>query len=314
MKRQVQIISTLIFFLLIGNYSFSQESNENFRTVSNSGFAPSKGVNIHYRIFGSDQPLLVINGGPGFSSKGFTKLAKQLAQRYQVILYDQRGTGKSKMTDIDSTNMTMDFMVEDMEALRKHLNLSKWTILGHSFGGIMANYYTSKHPDCVSGIIASSSGGVDLELLDYFDISQQLSPTESDSLNYWISKINNGDTSTYADKKRREFFASAYVYNDKHIPEIAERMTQSNPTINGLIWNDLRRIGYDVSEELSTFEKPVLIMQGKQDILQERTAKKNHNVFPNSNLVLLDACGHYGWLDQPEQYFKEIDAFMESIE
>lgn len=280
-------------------------------TAAQSGFAPSEGVDIHYRMFGSGEPLLVINGGPGFSSEGFTDLAKALSDKYRVILYDQRGTGKSEMAKIDSTNMTMDLMVRDMEALRTHLGLAEWTILGHSFGGIMANYYTSKHPDRVTGLIASSSGGIDLDLLADFDFTRQLSSAERDSLSYWTNRINEGDTTAYADRKRREYFAAAYVYNDEYIPVIAERMTQSDLTINGLIWGDLQRIGYDVSDELSTFEKPVLIIQGKQDILRERTTRRAAEVFPNAELVLLDRCGHYGWLDRPDAYFENIDTFFQ---
>lgn len=275
-----------------------------------TGFVTSGQVDIYYSIYGSGEPLLVINGGPGFSSEGFTGLAKQLAQKYRVILYDQRGTGRSVMSNVDNTNMTMDLMVQDLEALRKHLDIKKWTILGHSFGGVLANFYTAHYPDHVLGLIASSSGGIDLGLLDYFDINRQLSPSEQDSLAYWTTKINEGDTTAYADQKRREFFAAAYVYHDEHIPEIAERMTQSNSRINGLIWRDLRRIQYDVSDELSDFEKPVLIIQGKQDIIREYTARKAMEVFPNAELVLLERCGHYGWLDRPDAYFSQVDSFF----
>lgn len=294
-------LSLLFIVLLVGTFAVSGQQ---------SGFISSGDVDIHYRIFGSGEPLLVINGGPGFSSEGFTGLAEVLAEKYRVILYDQRGTGRSVMDVVDNTNMTMDLMVQDLEALRKHLDIKKWTILGHSFGGVLANYYTAHYPDHVLGLIASSSGGIDLGLLDYFDINRQLSPSEQDSLAYWTTKINEGDTTAYADQKRREFFAAAYVYHDEHIPEIAERMTQSNSRINGLIWRDLRRIQYDVSDELSDFEKPVLIIQGKQDIIREHTARRAVEVFPNAELILLERCGHYGWLDRPDAYFSKVDSFF----
>jgi proline iminopeptidase len=300
-KTKIKVLFPMI--LLASTLSMAQKT----------GYAPSEGVDIHYRVFGSGKPLLIINGGPGFSSDGFEGLAKKLSKKYRAILYDQRGTGKSKIAGVGNANMNMDLMVKDMEALRKHLDIAEWTILGHSFGGILANYYTALHPERVSGLIASSSGGVDLGLLDDFDINRQLSPEESDSLSYWTTRINEGDTTKYANKKRRMFFAAAYVYEDRHIPEIAERMTHANPTINALIWRDLQRIDYDVSEELSEFAKPVLIIQGKQDILQEKTTRKAVEVFPNAELVLLERCGHYGWLDRPDQYFESIFCFMEKI-
>ena len=66
----------------------------------------------------------------------------------------------------------------------------------------------------------------------------------------------------------------------------------------------------DCSEKLSTFTKPVLIIQGKQDVLDQSIAQKAHAVLKKSNLVLLDNCAHYGWLDRPEMYFDVINKFI----
>lgn len=296
------------WFLILFLFSFFTET-----WAQDEGFAPSEDVDIYYRIYGSGYPLLIINGGPGFSSEGFDGLAEKLAEEYRVILYDQRGTGKSRMETINSFDMTMDLMIKDLEALRRHLAIDEWIILGHSFGGVLANYYAANHPGNVSGLIASSSGGVDLGLLEYFDITQQLSPVERDSLSYWTARINDGDTTQYADRKHRDFRAAAYVYQDDHIPEIAERLSKVDFRINGLIWRDLRRIGYDVSDKFSDFTKPVLIIQGREDILQERTAREAADAFPNAELVLLERCGHYGWLDRPDRYFNEIFSFGEKV-
>lgn len=279
-----------------------------------SGYAHSGGVDIHYTVYGEEnEPLLLINGGPGFSSEGFSGLAEKLAEQYQVILYDQRGTGKSVMDSVNTGNMTMALMADDLEALREHLGLERWTILGHSFGGVLANYYTALHPGRVKGIIASSSGGLDLQFLEYFDIRQQLSPMEADSLAFWTSRIAGGDATGYADRKRREFLAAAYLYDDRHIPVIAERLGEGNLVINGLIWRDLRSMEFDVTEELAGFTGPVLIIQGRQDVIPGETGRRALEVFPDAELVILEECGHYGWVEQPERYFKEIFSFRERI-
>lgn len=279
-----------------------------------NGYAHSAGVDIHYKVYGEEgEPLLVINGGPGFSSEGFSGLAEKLAGHYRVILYDQRGTGKSVMASVNSGNITMELMAMDIEKLRKHLGLERWTILGHSFGGVMANYYTARHPDRVKGIIASSSGGLNLELLENFDIRQQLSPMEVDSLAYWTARIAGGDTTGYADRKRREFLASAYLYDDRHIPVIAERLGEGNLFINGLIWSDLQSMEFDVTEELAGFTGPVLVIQGRQDVIPEEIGNRALEVFPDAELIILEKCGHYGWVEQPERYFKEIFSFRDRI-
>ena len=268
---------------------------------------------IHYRTFGKGLPILIINGGPGMNSDGFAGLAAQLGKDYQTIIYDQRGTGKSTVENPDSTNITMKLMVEDIETLRKHLNIDSWILLGHSFGGMLASYYATFYPEHIKGMILSSSGGIDLGLLNNVgnNINSKLTKKELDEVKYWGEKIDNGDTSHYAKLQRGKALANAYVYNKKNIPAIAERLTQSKPLITDLVWEDLQRIKFDCSEKLSSFDKPVLIIQGKQDIVPESIAKKEQQVLKNSKLVLLDKCVHYGWLDRPDEYFNNINKFIQ---
>lgn len=278
------------------------------------GLIHNGSAKIYYRIYGEGKPLLIINGGPGMNSDGFAALAAHLSKNCMAIIYDQRGTGKSSVENADSSNITMELMTEDIETLRKHLNIDKWIILGHSFGGMMASYYATKHPGNIGALILSSSGGIDLDLLSYVPngINSKLSKTETDSINYWTNRINAGDTSYHARLRRGFSLATAYLYNRKYIPVIAERLTQGNTLIQGLVWQDLQRINFDCSEKLSSFNKPVLIIQGKQDIIEERTAIKEHAVLKNSKVVLMDKCVHYGWLDRPYIYYDEVEKFIQN--
>ena len=280
---------------------------------SKTGFAPSKGVDLYYEIYGSGEPMVIINGGPGFNSKGFQALAESLSEDYQAILYDQRGTGSSKMENITADNMTMDLMAADLEALRIHLGYKEWTVLGHSFGGILGNYYLSKHPEAVKAFIASASGGVDLGLLDNFDITERLTDTQRDSFLYWTERLQSGDTTQFAQQQRRSYMAYAYVYNDAYAAQVAKRLGQSNMYINQLIWQDLQEINYNVKKAAGEFRKPVLIIQGKQDVIVPEIGEVAHRAFPNSTFVLMPECGHYGWLDQPSLYFGAINTFMDGV-
>ena len=270
------------------------------------------GTSIFYKTFGSGKPLLIINGGPGMNSGGFEGLAIKLSKTNHTIIYDQRGTGKSSLQKQDTSTITMKLMIDDIESLRKELKIEKWSVLGHSFGGILASYYASQYPGSIDKIILSSSGGIDLDLLNYVSaaINSRLSAEEQDSVKYWNEKISNGDTSHYAKLKRGMFLASAYVFNKKYVPVIGERLTQSNQLINQLVWTNLQKIHYDCSDKLSSFNNPVLIIQGRQDILKPETAEKSHKAFKNSRVVFIEHCVHYGWLDNEEEYFKEVNSFL----
>jgi proline iminopeptidase len=269
---------------------------------------------IYYRTFGTGTPLLIINGGPGMNSDGFENLAIALSKNNRTIIYDQRGTGKSVLKTLDSSTVTMKLMMDDMESIRKELKIEKWSILGHSFGGMVASYYATLYPEHIDKLILSSSGGIDLGLLNYVGegITSKLSTTEKDSVNYWTKKIEEGDTSHYAQLQRGKHLAPAYILNKKFIPVIAERLTQGNGRINQLMWTDLQRINFNCAEKLQTYTKPVLIIQGKQDIIKPETAERAHEALRNSKVVYIDHSIHYGWLDNEEVFFKEVNSFLTS--
>ena len=275
------------------------------------GFAQSDGVKIYYRTFGTGTPILIINGGPGLNSDGFVDLAKTLSAQNQTIIYDQRGTGKSVM-QIDASSITMELMIDDIENLRKELKIERWIILGHSFGGMLASYYATIHPSRIISMILSSSGGIDLDLLSYVakNINARLTPQQQDSASYWSQKINNGDTSYFARWQRAKVLANAYVYDKKYALPIAERLTQSDLRVNNLIWQNMQQIKFNCAPKLSTFTKPVLIIQGKQDIIEEWTSQKANKILKNSKLVILDHCVHYGWLDNRDMYLSEVEKFI----
>jgi proline iminopeptidase len=164
-------------------------------------------------------------------------------------------------------------------------------------------------------MILSSSGGIDLGLLDYArkKIDSKLTRKELNNVHYWQNKIDNGDTSRYARLQRGMALAGAYLYNKKNVPVVAERLTQSKPLIMQLVWENLNKIKFDCTKKLSAFKAPVLIIQGKQDIIEEKTAMEAHKVLKNSRVVILDKCVHYGWLDRPDEYFYRINKFIQSI-
>jgi proline iminopeptidase len=267
----------------------------------------------HYRTFGKGEPILIINGGPGMNSNGFADVAKKISDLgYMTIIFDQRGTGKSTLEKLDTSTITMDLMALDIENLRKELKIKKWTILGHSFGGLLACHYFSKYPERVDRIIFSSSGGVNMNFVNNLKarIQNNLTQTQRDSLSYYQNKITAGDTSYNTRKKRAGFLANAYVYNKKYANLIADRLMELNMEVNGLVVNDLFKINFNYQNMFIKNNVPVLVIQGKNDVISIETAEEIKNSFGNSKLKLLDNCGHYGWLDSPTEYFEAIDSFL----
>ena len=272
--------------------------------------------NIYYRTFGGGpDTLLIINGGPGMSSEGFASLATELGKDAFCIIYDQRGTGKSGIKVINNKTITMDLMIEDIESLRKGLGIREWIVFGQSFGGMLGSYYATKHPNNIKGLILSASGGIDLEGFDDLDVLSKLSNEQRKQFNYWSQQIDNGDTSFNAQLQRGKNLAPAYLYHDRKedVDAIGHRITQGNMTVNEIVHRNMRDINFDCKPGLRKFKKPVLILQGTEDIIPVEVAKKTHEILPNSVLILMEECAHYGWLEARDQYFGAIRNFLKKV-
>jgi len=97
------------------------------------------------------QPVVFLHGGPG---GGFSPKHRRLFDPalYRIVLFDQRGSGKSTPHASLENNTTWD-LVEDIEKLRKHLGIEKWLVFGGSWGSTLALAYAETHPEKVTGLI-----------------------------------------------------------------------------------------------------------------------------------------------------------------
>lgn len=273
----------------------------------------SSGAQIFYQVFGDGPPLLIINGGFGSDSVGYEGLAQRLARDHRVILFDRRGTGRSTLFAPSEETITMDLMVADMEAIRQELGVRRWNVLGHSFGGMLASYYTTQHPEAVQRLVLSSSSGVDMHLFSTDareHIKSRLDDADRTALERLEAAYEAGDTSESLLEQFSTILARAYVYHNVHSEWVAARLQHSDTEIGGLVTQDLRRIGFDCKPALETFGQPVLIIQGQHDVLPLSIAERAQAVFTDARLVILDECGHYGWIEQEAAYISAVLGFL----
>lgn len=120
------------------------------------GFVDANGVMIYYKIIGRGAPLLVVHGGPGASHDYLLPYLLPLARTNKVIFIDERASGRSEKLE-DASQYTVENMVEDVEAVRQALNLGKMNLLGHSYGGVLAQAYALKYQKNLSHLILGST-------------------------------------------------------------------------------------------------------------------------------------------------------------
>ena len=108
---------------------------------------------IHFEEHGhpDGKPVVILHGGPGGGISAFLAQAHD-PDRYRIILFDQRGCGRSTPHACTEDNTTWD-LVADIEALRAHLGIARWQVVGGSWGSTLALAYALSHPGRVSELI-----------------------------------------------------------------------------------------------------------------------------------------------------------------
>ncbi len=109
-------------------------------------------------------PVVFLHGGPGAGTNSTHRRFFD-PEHYHIILFDQRGAGRSKPI-AETTNNTTDHLIADMERLRTHLGVDKWHVFGGSWGSTLAMAYAQRHPDrcralVLRGIFLGSDAEVD---------------------------------------------------------------------------------------------------------------------------------------------------------
>lgn len=109
---------------------------------------------IWYEIYGAEHndTLLYLHGGPGASCLDFVDQARALSEKMKVVIFDQLGVLRSEAIAEDES-YGMEYQIEMIEEMRKLLGIEKWSILGHSYGGMLAVLYAYTYPDSIQKII-----------------------------------------------------------------------------------------------------------------------------------------------------------------
>ncbi|HXU99652.1 MAG TPA: prolyl aminopeptidase [Caulobacteraceae bacterium] len=185
----------------------------------NSGWMSAGGHEIYYEECGlrSGRPAVVLHGGPGGAINPTMRRFFN-PSRWRMVLFDQRGCGRSRPNASLDDNTTWD-LVEDIERLRKRLGLETWTVFGGSWGSTLALAYAIRHPDRVAGLILRGVFLLTKRELDWFyqDGASMMFPDAWERFAAPIPAAERGDMVaayyrrlTGADVKARDAAAAAW--------------------------------------------------------------------------------------------------------
>ena len=281
------------------------------------GSVQREGFTLHYRTVGSGAPLLLLSGGPGFDVDYISGIAHELGSSYKCILLEQRGTGRSRPPNPTSAQMTLKLFVEDVEAVRASLKIDRLTIIGHSWGGMLAMAYAVAHPDRVESLILVDSGGMDLTFAQYLrdNIASRASLSERKEMEKEEDAMEHASDSNAlnaANATYNRLIIPFYFYNRALADKLAATLSgdSNQQRVSLLMEGDLAN-NYHVRSGMRSFSRPLLIIQGRQDPIPETVAVEIHEAVPNSQLLFIDQCGHFPWIEQSKAFYSAVRTFLE---
>ena len=315
LKLKILLLFILTTFTLISYTAPSYQLKSN-----SSGYVQVDQGKLFYQKFGAGTPIIVLHGGPGLDQSYLLPQMLDLAKDHEVIFYDQRGSGKSLETKIDPSYINITQFTKDLEELRKQLNLDKFILLGHSWGGLLAMNYSVTYPNHLAGLILLSTAPADFNGQQAFvtEFTKRTQPIKNEInplSNYQeFEKLNSFEIS----KLYRTLF-SVYLYNPKEAEKLTLNMHEASAKSGAKVREIMSKTSWltpntNLFPQLKKLTVPTLIIHGKEDIVPLWTAEEIKEAIPHAQMASIEKCGHFPYIEKPNQMFSQIRLFLTAID
>ncbi|MCH5286358.1 MAG: alpha/beta hydrolase [Christensenellaceae bacterium] len=287
------------------------------------------GKNIYYEVYGEqhDRTLVYFHGGPGASCLDFAAQARELGRQVRVILFDQYGVLRSDpVAEEEPYGMVMQAaMIEEM---RRLLHVEQWSVLGHSYGGMLACLYARTYPSAVSKLI------LDCPSLDFVDSARSIARYMSG----YIAAHGSDDAKALVVKMQSAPYAGTAVVDDLlallgHIHDM-----QLRNYLHGVTFEEYAKVAYTESfpEEmwrrsqthlekligegkmlesflpmLKEISAPILLVNGLYDpACSDSQIRYIREHIPNARQVLFENSGHFPRIEEAAKYTQCVLDFL----
>jgi proline iminopeptidase len=265
-----------------------------------------RGVSIFERRTGSGPPAVVLHGGPGAHHDYLLPGFDALAHDRELIYYDQRGGGQSPVPR--ETPVGWREHVADLEELRRQWGSERLTIIGYSWGGLLAQLYATEYPNQVGRLALVSPAPAWREMRLEFErrfAERNLAPVlQQQRAELRTSGLREKNPAEYA-RRLFELSVSAYFYD----PARARDLTPFRVTgrTQQEVWSSLG--DYDLRPALAGLDIPAIVLQGEDDPIPLEATRTVARLL-NAELHLLPRCGHVPYIEAHEEFVRLLDGFL----
>lgn len=282
-----------------------------------SGFTTTTPVPLYWAAYGREGAprLLVLHGGPGAHHDYLLPQMLALAERYELILYDQRGGGQSKTED--RSPITWETHVADLGLVARELAGEPLSILGYSWGGLLALLYTveaferrDEATPVPARLVLIDPAPVTRAYRAQFEanFSERQSGASVLRLREELAQSGLRERDPDAYRQRAFELSVAGYFAD---PTRAHDLTPFRVIgrVQQQVWESLG--DFDLLQRVEQVEIPVLILHGRHDPIPLEASEALARALRDARLVVLEHSGHVPYVEEPETLFREIERFLE---
>lgn len=274
-------------------------------------------TDLHVLRMGQGPAIIFVHGGPGLSHHYFRPAMDYLAKEYELIYYDQRLSGLSA-AECDSSKVTLNQWVEDLESVRKGIHRDSVILISHSWGARVAIRYAEKYPEHLAGLVfmnpislspdyaqtalATLQGRITLE-----DQHKQETLINSEAFkNGDISAIKKVYTNSFAQNIfDKTLLDSLHLY----IPD----RTTTRQQMLGLLYQDPQATVYNDYNILGQIPTPSLIIHGSYDASPVAASELIVEKLPNARLTVIEGSGHFSFIEQKSTVREKLVQFLDNL-
>jgi len=281
------------------------------------GYTSKTSVPLYWAAYGPQgiAPLLVLHGGPGASHDYLLPQLLELARDRELIFYDQRGGGQSRRDD-DGV-VTWRTQVDDVAAVAREFALEPLSIVGYSWGGLLALLYAI---EAAAGRVAVQPAR--LALIDPAPVSRKYREEfetefnrrqQSDAIrgmreHLAASGLQEGDREAYR-QRAFELSVAGYFADPARAADLTPFRVIGK--VQKSIWDSLG--DYDLRPALATVSCPAVVIHGSRDPIPVESSREIATAL-GARFVLLDGSGHVPYVERPDLLFPALTDFLDETD
>ena len=284
------------------------------------GHLPTTGARLYYRTIGEGRPIIVLHGGPDFDHNYLVPELDRLAESFRLVYYDQRGRGRSAGA-VRAEDVGIASEIEDVESVRRHFGFDQVTVLGHSWGGVLAMEYATRHAEHVSHLILLGTAPASRD--DWLAFREHLpktrAPGDVERLRALASSAGYEAGDLEVEKEYCRIHFSPTIRDREALESVVGRLythfteetvLTARAIVQRLYEDTWMADGYDLIPKLRALRIPTLVLHGEHDFIPVAFADRVAQAMPCARLVVLEGCGHFAYVESPDAVHEHVLALF----